>query len=187
VIEPEDEIGSSKVDRELQKPSAYFNSITGEFEEIHRPNKGIVRATSDFLVLETLEKIQQHRQLRTNQELNDFTNNYTGYQQSQLGILNSSNETNNSNSYYTQEINNNTNIQNKIAKNNLLQEKNINTNLINQSINGNENNNITESFENNIVSNNIDKSNTINFYLFIFIVIIFLYILYYLKKNKYFK
>ena len=72
VIEPEDEIGSSKVDRELQKPSAYFNSITGEFEEIHRPNKGIVRATSDFLVLETLEKIQQHRQLRTNQELNDL-------------------------------------------------------------------------------------------------------------------
>ena len=123
----------------------------------------------------------------TNQELNDFTNNYTGYQQSQLGILNSSNETNSSNSYYTQEINNNTNIQSENATNNLLQEKNINTNLINQRINGNENNNITESFENNIVSNNIDKSNTINFYLFIFIVIIFLYILYYLKKNKYFK
>jgi hypothetical protein len=118
----------------------------------------------------------------TNEKLNDFINNYTGYQQTQIGILNSSNEKNSSNSYYTQEINNNTNIESTNAKNNLLQDKKINTDLINQSINGSENNIITESFE-----NNINKSNTINFYFYIFIVLIFLYILYYLKKNKYFK
>ena len=122
----------------------------------------------------------------TNQELNNFSNNYTGYLQTQIGTINSSNE-NNIDSYYNEEINHKTNIQSSNAKNNLLQKKNINTDLINKSINGSENNNITENFGNNNESNNNDKSKTIKFYLFIFIVIIFLYIVYYLKKNKHFK
>lgn len=122
----------------------------------------------------------------TNQQLNNFSNTYTGYLQTQIGILNSSNE-NNVNSNYNEEINNTINIQSDNATNNLLEKKNINTDLINQSINGTENNNITENFENNNESNNNDKSKTIKFYLFIFIVIIFLYIVYYLKKNKHFK
>ena len=56
---------------------------------------------------------------------------------------------------------------------------------------------VTEKFENNLIDNNlIDennnksymfKTNVINFYLYIIVVIIFLYILYYLKKYKYFK
>jgi hypothetical protein len=121
----------------------------------------------------------------TNQELNIFSNNYTGYLQTQIGILNSSNE-NNVNSYYNEEINNNTDIDRDNAKNNLLQTNNISTGLINDSINEGYNN-ITENFENNFESNNNDKSKTIKFYLFIFIVIIFLYIVYYLKKNKHFK
>jgi hypothetical protein len=121
----------------------------------------------------------------TNQELNNFSNNYTGYLQTQIGTLNSSN-VNNSISYYNEEINNITNIQSATAQTNLSQKNNIITSSIIDSINRGDNN-ITENFENNNESNNIDKSNTINFYLFIFIVIIFLYILYYLKKNKYFK
>jgi len=115
----------------------------------------------------------------TNQQLNNFSNTYTGYLQTQIGTLNSSNG-NNTNSYYNEEINHKTNIQSDNATNNLLEKKNINTDLINQSING------VENFENNNESNN-NESKTINFYLFIFIVIIFLYIVYYLKKNKHFK
>ena len=122
----------------------------------------------------------------TNEELNNFSNNYNGYFQTLIGKIHSSNG-NNINSYYNQEINNTTPIQSDDAKNNLLEAKNENTDLINQSINGTENNNITENFGNNNESNNNDKSKTIKFYLFIFIVIIFLYIVYYLKKNKHFK
>ena len=126
----------------------------------------------------------------TNQELNNFSNNFTGYLQTQIGLLSLSNSIPSSN-IYNDIINNETNIGSINARNNLLQEKNITSQSIIQSINGTENN-ITESFENNIGSNNIgsnniDKSKIIKFYLFIFIVIIFLYILYYLKKNKYFK
>ena len=126
----------------------------------------------------------------TDKQLNNFANNFTGYLQTQIGLLNLSNSIPSSNIYY-ETINNKTDIDSINAKNNLLQEKSITSQSIMQSINGNENN-ITESFENNIgsnniESNNIDKSMIIKFYLFIFIVIIFLYILYYLKKNKYFK
>ena len=122
----------------------------------------------------------------TNQELNNFSNNYNGYFQTLIGTIHSSNG-NNINSDYNEEINNTTNIQSDNAKNNLLEAQNENTDLINQSINGTENNNIIENFGNNNESNNNDKSKTIKFYLFIFIVIIFLYIVYYLKKNKHFK
>jgi hypothetical protein len=123
----------------------------------------------------------------TNQEINDFANKYTGYLQKQISLLNLSNEKNTNTSYYTQEINNKTDNEANNAKNRILEKKNINTLLINESINGGKNN-ITEKFENNIDKSNINnKSNTINFYLFIFIVIIFLYVVYYLKKNKYFK
>ena len=116
----------------------------------------------------------------TNEELNTFSNNYNGYLQTQIGTLNSSNE-NNIDSYYTQEITHKTNIQRDDSISNLLQKKNINTEIINNRINGTENNNIIENFSNN------NESKTIKFYLFIFIVIIFLYIVYYLKKNKHFK
>ena len=122
----------------------------------------------------------------TNQEINDFANNYTGYSQSQIGTLNLSNEKTHPN-LYNDEINLQTDIKKDISRNILLEEKNIKTTSILDNINGFENN-IFESFENNIKeSNNINKSNTINFYFYIFIVLIFLYIVYYLKKNKYFK
>lgn len=71
-IASEYELVSSEVVREFQKPSTHFNSITGEFEEIHTPKSGVMRSASDYLVLETLERIQQHRQLRTKQELKDL-------------------------------------------------------------------------------------------------------------------
>jgi hypothetical protein len=119
----------------------------------------------------------------TDKQLNDFANNFTGYLQTQIGILNISNS-NASNNIYNETINNKTNIESINAKNNLLQEKNIKSQSIIQSINGTENN-ITESFENiikssNIKSSNIFKYNSTNFYLLIFIVILFFYINYYL-------
>jgi hypothetical protein len=112
----------------------------------------------------------------TDKQLNDFANDYTGYLQTQIGILNISNS-NASNNIYNETINNKTDIESINAKNNLLQEKSIASQSIIQSINGDENN-ITESFENNFESSinklpNINKSNSINFYLFIFIVILF--------------
>jgi hypothetical protein len=115
----------------------------------------------------------------TDKQLNDFANNYTGYLQTQIGLLNISN-LNDSNNIYNEEINNKTNIESDNSKNNLLQEKSITSKLIMESINGNENN-ITESFQNNYIikSCNINKSNSINFYLFIFIVILFFYIINY--------
>ena len=117
----------------------------------------------------------------TDKELNNFANNYTGYLETQIALLNTNNGSPSNNSY-NEEINNKTDIDSSNAQNNLLENKSITSQLITQSING------TENFENyNIGSNNIDKSKTINFYLFIFIVIIFLYIIFYLKKNKYFK
>jgi hypothetical protein len=121
----------------------------------------------------------------TNKELNDFSNNYDEYLQTQIGLLNSSNKknNNNNNNLYIEEINYKTNIEADNAKNALLEKKIINTEKIIDNLNGIEN--ITENFENNMdYSNNITKSNIINFYLFIFIVLVFLYIIYYLKKNK---
>ena len=113
---------------------------------------------------------------KTNKELNNFSNNYTGYLQTQIGKINLSNE-NNINSDYNEEIINTTNIQSDNAKNNLLQQNNINTSSIIDSINEGENNMI-ESFY-----NNNNKSNIFKFYFFIFIILIILYIVYYLKKK----
>lgn len=67
--EQEDELGSSKVEREYQKPSANFNSITGEFEDIVRPTTGVLRIATDRLVLNAIEKVQLGQLKRTNQEL----------------------------------------------------------------------------------------------------------------------
>jgi hypothetical protein len=120
----------------------------------------------------------------TDKQLNNVANNFTGYLQTQIGIINTSN-TAPSNNIYNESINIRTDIQSGDATNNLLEKKSDTSQSITQSINGTQNN-INESFRN-IGSSNIDKSNSINFYLFIFIVIIFLYIVYYLKKNKYFK
>jgi hypothetical protein len=127
----------------------------------------------------------------TDKQLNDFANNFTGYLQTQIGILNISNS-NASSNIYNETINNKTDIDSINAKNNLLQEKSIASQSIMESINGTENN-ITESFENIIESSinkssinkspNINKSNSINFYLFIFIVILFFYIIYYLLNK----
>jgi hypothetical protein len=110
----------------------------------------------------------------TDKQLNDFAKNYTGYLQTQIGLLNKSN-LNPSNNIYNEEINNKIDKEKDISTNNLLEEKSISSQLIMDSINGDENN-ITESFE----SRYINKSNSINFYLFIFIVILFFYIIYYL-------
>jgi hypothetical protein len=120
----------------------------------------------------------------TDKQLNNFTNNYTGYLQTQIGILNTSNS-NPINNIYNETINIKTDIKSNDAKNNLLGEKSITSESITQSINGDENN-IIESFRNNYIieSSNIDKynsiykSNSINFYLFIFIVILFFYIIF---------
>jgi hypothetical protein len=120
----------------------------------------------------------------TNQELNDFSNNYDGYLQTQIGLLNINNEKNATNNLYTEEIINKTNIEADDSKNTLLDKKIISTIKIRDIINGGK---VREGFENNLSDVNTVKSNTIKFYLYIFIVLIFLYILYYLKKNKHFK
>jgi hypothetical protein len=123
----------------------------------------------------------------TNQELNNFSNNYTRYLQTQIGELNSSNK-NNINSYYNENINYIIDKEKEIATNNLLEKKSISTESIIQTINGddnNENNENFENFENYITESKANnKSNIFKFYIFIFIVLIVLYIVYYLKKNK---
>jgi hypothetical protein len=124
----------------------------------------------------------------TNEELNNFTQNYDGYIQAQLAILNSTNNNKNNISNYNQNINQSTNVASNATQNTQLQQVNATTTSILQSVTGtNDVNNVNESFQNyNIESNNVESNNIIKFYLFIFIVIIFLFLIYYLKKNKYF-
>jgi len=116
----------------------------------------------------------------TNEDLNNFSQNYEGYLQSQIGILNSLNNDHQRNKYH-EEINIKTDIESNNAKNNMLQQKNEQTNDILNIINNNNddnNNDITESFENyNVKSNNIIK-----FYLYILFGVIIIYFLFILKK-----
>jgi hypothetical protein len=128
----------------------------------------------------------------TNDELNNFANNYQhGYFPSQIALLNKTNSKHGKD-IYNDEIHDKTKIEVNRAKNFLLEEKNKVSKKINDYLG------VTEKFENNNdINNDINndnnnklnmfKSNVINFYLYIIVVIIFLYILYYLKKYKYFK
>jgi hypothetical protein len=116
----------------------------------------------------------------TDQELNNFANNYNGYLQKQIASINSSNN-NNINSDYNVNINYIIDKEKEIANNNLLEGKSATSQTIIQSINGDQN----ENFENYIIESKVNnKSNIFKFYIFIFIVLIVLYIVYYLKKNK---
>jgi len=133
----------------------------------------------------------------TNDELNNFANNYQhGYFPSQIALLNKTNSKHGKD-IYNDEIHDKTKIEANRAKNFLLEEKNKVDKKLNDYLgvtekfeNNNDNNNNDNNNDNNKDNNiklNMFKSNVINFYLYIIVVIIFLYILYYLKKYKYFK